>query len=165
MIGSNVEPLMFLSGQWKPGCYHPTSAGSREVVSGHCSHQADQYIYFPEGVTVIRAVFEESELAKALEGQDAVVSTVGANGFQGQKVLINAAIKAGVKRFIPSELSSNTLSAAVRQLVPVFEHKKAVLDYLKEKEYTGLTWTGIAVGALFDWVRLSRVYYSHSKLT
>jgi len=110
---------------------------------------------FPEGVTVIRTIFEEPELTKALEGQDAVVSAVGATGFHDQKVIVDAAIKAGVKRFIPSELSSNTLSAAVRQLVPVFEPKKAILDYLKEKESTGLTWTGIAVGALFDWGLLS----------
>lgn len=107
---------------------------------------------FPEGVTVIRTVFEESKLAKALEGQDAVVSCVGATGFQDQRVLIDAAIKARVKRFIPSEFSSNTMSAAVCKLVPVFEPKKAILGYLKEKESTGLTWTGIAVGALFDWV-------------
>ncbi|RYN60366.1 hypothetical protein AA0119_g13268 [Alternaria tenuissima] len=106
---------------------------------------------FPEGVTVIRTVFEEPKLAEVLEGQDAVVSCVGATGFQDQRVLIDAAIKARVKRFIPSEFSSNTMSAAVCQLVPVFEPKKAILDYLKEKESTGLTWTGIAVGALFDW--------------
>ncbi|KAJ4993146.1 isoflavone reductase family protein [Stagonosporopsis vannaccii] len=106
---------------------------------------------FPEGVTVIRTAFEELELAKALEGQDAVISSVGATGFQDQKILIDAAIRARVKRFIPSEFSSNTMSPAVRQLVPVFEPKKAILDYLKEKESTGLTWTGIAVGALFDW--------------
>ena len=113
---------------------------------------------------MIRTVFEESELAKALEGQDAVVSSVGATGFQDQKVLIDAAIKAGVKRFIPSELSSNTMSAIVRQLVPVFRPKKAILDYLKEKESAGLTWTGIAVGPMLDWVSLSKAYYSQSKL-
>jgi hypothetical protein len=107
---------------------------------------------FPAEVTVVRTSYEESELEKALKGQDAIVSAIGAAGFQEQKVFIDAAIKAGVKRFIPSEFSTNTLSEAVRQLVPVFEPKKAILDYLKETEFTGLTWTGLSVGTMFDWV-------------
>jgi len=87
-----------------------------------------------------------------MKGQDAIISAIGASGFQEQKVIIDAAIKAGVKRFIPSEFSTNTLSEAVRQLVPVFEPKKAILQYLMEKESTGLTWTGLSIGAMFDWV-------------
>lgn len=108
------------------------------------------------GVNVIQTSYAEPELVEILKGQDAVISTVGATGFSDQKALIDAAIKAGVKRFIPSELSTNTLSAAVRELVPVFEAKKAILDYLREKESTGLTWTGLAGGPLLDWV--SRTY-------
>ncbi|KAI9881752.1 MAG: hypothetical protein M1823_006537, partial [Watsoniomyces obsoletus] len=95
--------------------------------------------------------YTESELAKVFEGQDAVISAVGAAGFQEQKVFIDAAIKASVKRFLPSEFSSSTLNEAARRLVPVFELKKQVLDYLKEKESTGLTWTGLATGPLLDW--------------
>jgi hypothetical protein len=56
-----------------------------------------------------------------LRGQDAVISAVGATGFVDQKKFIDASIRAGVKRFIPSEFSSNTLSDAVIQLVPRFE--------------------------------------------
>jgi hypothetical protein len=73
-------------------------------------------------------------------------------GFLEQKTLIDAAVKAGIKRFLPSEISSNTLSDTVRQLVPIFEPKKVVLDYFDSKESTGLSWTGFAVGCLFDWV-------------
>lgn len=89
---------------------------------------------------------------KAFEGQDAIISTVGAAAFLDQKILIDAAIKAKVQRFIPSEFSSNTQSAAVRDLLPVFEAKLEVTRYLEEKEATGLSWTGLAVGPLFDWV-------------
>jgi putative NADH-flavin reductase len=109
---------------------------------------------FPTDVHVVKTAYTEAELAKVFQGQDAVVSAVGAPGFQEQKTFIDAAIKAGVQRFIPSEFSSNTLSNAVRQLVPVFEPKKQVLDYLKEKEATGLTWTGLSTGPLLDWVQL-----------
>jgi hypothetical protein len=73
-------------------------------------------------------------------------------GFQEQKSIINAAVKAGVKRFLPSEFSANTCSEVVRSLVPVFQAKQEVLAYLKEQESTGLTWTGLATGPLLDWV-------------
>lgn len=110
---------------------------------------------FAPGLNVVRTAYTETELAKAFAGHDAIISAVGANAFLEQKVFIDAAIKAGIKRFIPSEYSSNTRSEAVRQLVPVFEPKKVVLDYLKEKEPSGLTWTGLATGILFDWVRVA----------
>ena len=96
--------------------------------------------------------YTENSLVAALKGQDAVVSAVGGAGFLQQKPVVEAAVKAGVKRFIPAEFSSNTMSEAVRDLVPLFEQKKEVLDQLKTKEPQGLTWTGIAVGGLFDWV-------------
>lgn len=103
-------------------------------------------------MTVVKTDYSEPELVKAFTGQDAVISAVGATAFMDQKLFIDAAVKAGIKRFIPSELSSNTLSNAVRQLVPVFEPKKVVLDYLMEKESSGLTWTGLSPGLLLDWV-------------
>lgn len=109
-------------------------------------------VTLPADVSVVKASYTEDELAKAFYGQDAIVSAVGAMGFADQKIFIDAAIKAGVKRFIPSEYSTNTLSDAVRELVPVFEPKKTILDYLKQNEETGLTWTGLAVGPLLDWV-------------
>lgn len=86
----------------------------------------------------------------ALKGQDAVISVVGPTGFADQKKFIDAAITAGVKRFLPSEFSANTLSPAVLQLLPLFAQKKEVLDYLKRKEDSGLTWTAIMTSGLFD---------------
>ena len=41
-----------------------------------------------------------ASLTSALRGQDAVVSTVGNAGFLGQKVVIDAAVAAGVKHSI-----------------------------------------------------------------
>jgi len=71
---------------------------------------------------------------------------------------MDMAIKAGVKRFLSSEFSSNTLSDTVQELVPVFQGKKEVLDYLKSKEIEGMSCTGIASGLLFDWVRKRYVH-------
>lgn len=89
-----------------------------------------------------------------MRGQDTVISAVGATGFVDQKKVIDASIRAPVKRFIPSEFASDTLSDAVIQLVPLFEQKRVVLDYLKSKESEGLAWSGIATALLFDWVRM-----------
>lgn len=126
---------------------HATKAFQLTVLTRSADHGA-----FPSDVAVVKTTYSESELVEIFKGHDAVISTVGATGFSNQKIVIDAAIKAGVKRFIPSELSSNTLSDTVRELVPVFEAKKVILNYLKEKEATGLTWTGLAAGPLLDWV-------------
>lgn len=108
---------------------------------------------FPAGFTVRKSDFSEADLVTAFKGQDAVISVVGMGGFTEQKKFIDAAISAGVKRFIPSEFSSNTLAPGVLQLLPLFGQKKEVLEYLKTKESSGLTWTAIWTALLFDWVR------------
>lgn len=107
---------------------------------------------FPSGVQVYKSDFSESDLVSAFKGQDVVISVVGVGGFEHQKKLVDAAVQAGVKRFLPSEFSANTLSPAVRQLLPLFEQKLEVLEYLKTKEASGLTWTAIWTALLFDWV-------------
>ena len=107
---------------------------------------------FPPGVNVRKTDYTLSSLVSAFEGADAVVSAVGMGGFAHQKTMIDAAVKAGVKRFIPSEFSVNTMSPAVCVLVPVFAGKKDIIDYLVLTEREGLSWTGIAVGLLLDWV-------------
>ncbi|PCG93416.1 Hypothetical protein PENO1_082510 [Penicillium occitanis (nom. inval.)] len=106
---------------------------------------------FPPNVNVRKTDFSESSLFSAFKGQDAIVSAVGATAFTEQKRFIDVAAHAGVKRFIPSEFSANTLNEPVRQLLPLFNQKKEVLDYLKSKESFGLTWTGIATALLLDW--------------
>jgi len=73
-------------------------------------------------------------------------------GFGDQKGIIDAAVKAGVKRFFPSEFGINGRSEAVRQLTPFFAVKQEMLDYLVEKENDGLTWTCLIIGVLLDWV-------------
>lgn len=64
---------------------------------------------------------------------------------------IDAAIKANVKRFIAGEYGSKTTEPRVNDAVPLFGAKVEVRDYLKSKESSGLTWTGIINGAFFDW--------------
>lgn len=116
-------------------------------------------VAFPAGFTIRKTDYSEKDLVAAFTGQDAVISVVGMGGFIEQKKFIDAAVSAGVKRFIPSEFSSNTLSPAVLQLLPVFGQKLEVLEYLKTKEASGLTWTAIWTALLFDWVKMKPPYF------
>ncbi|KAI9042810.1 aromatic alcohol reductase [Aspergillus affinis] len=106
---------------------------------------------FPAGVTVCKTDFSESDLAEAFKGKDAVISTVGAAGFSEQKKLVDVALSAGVKRFIPSEFSASSQNEIVLKLLPLFGQKTELLNYLKTKESEGLSWTGIVPSLLFDW--------------
>lgn len=106
---------------------------------------------FPEGVKVNHADYNSvASLKKAFEGQDAVISLVGGAGLGDQDKLINAAIEAGVKRFIPSEFGSNVPDKRIRDIVPVFEAKFATVNYLKSKEKE-ISWTSVITGPFFDW--------------
>jgi len=107
---------------------------------------------FPSNVNVIKTDYSSpSSLAKAFEGQDAIVSIVGGEGYTVQKTIIDEAIKAGVRRFIPSEFGSDTVSAETRAIVPFFEGKKEIVDYLKTKESETFSWTSLITGPFFDW--------------
>ena len=67
---------------------------------------------FPSGAKVIPVDYASMEsLTDALRGQDAVVSTLASVSLSAQFLMIDAAIAAGVKRFIPSEFGSNTYNA------------------------------------------------------
>ncbi|KAL6710739.1 hypothetical protein ACN47E_007796 [Coniothyrium glycines] len=106
---------------------------------------------FPSGVKVIHADYDSnSSLKEAFAGQDAVISLVGGAALGDQNKLIDAAIAAGVKRFIPSEFGSNTPDKRTRDIVPAFEAKKGTVDYLKTKEDV-ISWTSIITGPFFDW--------------
>lgn len=111
---------------------------------------------FPPEVNVIKSSYEPSELVPALKGQDAVISLVGAAAFDEQQKLIDAAIAAGVKRFVPSEFGSNTADQKAREFVPIFGTKKEVVDYLVGKEGE-ISWTGVITGPFFDWVSDARL--------
>ncbi|GIK00860.1 hypothetical protein Aspvir_004889 [Aspergillus viridinutans] len=106
---------------------------------------------FPAGVTLRRTDFSEADLEAAFEGQHVVISALGAMGFGEQKKLVDAAVRAGVQRFLPSEFSASSQDEAVLQLLPLFRQKTELIEYLKTKEAEGLSWTGLATSGLFDW--------------
>ncbi|KAK6345795.1 hypothetical protein TWF730_010138 [Orbilia blumenaviensis] len=105
---------------------------------------------FPAGVDVIATDYSPSSLESAFSGQDAVVSVVAGAALGEQKKLIDAAASSGVKRFIPSEFGSNTNNKEAQALVPIFSRKVEIKEYLESQTGSGLTWTGIVTGPVFD---------------
>jgi uncharacterized protein YbjT (DUF2867 family) len=107
---------------------------------------------FPPSVTAIPVDYDSLDsLTNALRGQDAVVSTLAGAAIARQLLLVEAAGKAGVQRFIPSEFGSNTLNEKTREL-PVFKDKVAVIDALKQEAATGgMSYTLICTGPFLDW--------------
>ncbi|SPJ91015.1 related to 2`-hydroxyisoflavone reductase [Fusarium torulosum] len=109
---------------------------------------------FPAGVSVKRVNYESvGSLKTALQGQDAVVSTASAALLSRQPLIIDAAIAAGVKRFIPSEYGINTRTVEHAGLKAMLEAKIKTVDYLieKSKETPSFSWTGLSTGLFFDW--------------
>ena len=82
-----------------------------------------------------------------LTGWDAVISAVGLPMVKMQLQMIDAAVEAGVKRFLPSEFGFDLTIPSNRQ-EKVYVGKIAIADKLEEvsKKYSGFTYTIIAIG-------------------
>ncbi|RWA07672.1 hypothetical protein EKO27_g7446 [Xylaria grammica] len=107
---------------------------------------------FPPSVKVAEVDYDSLDsLTNALQGQDAVVSTIASAALSKQLLLVEAAVKAGVKRFIPSEFGSNTVHPKTSQL-PSYADKVAIRKALeKEAEAGGITYTVVINGPFLDW--------------
>ncbi|OTA59655.1 NAD(P)-binding protein [Hypoxylon sp. EC38] len=106
----------------------------------------------PDGVKVLKLADDlpRAELEKAFAGQDAVVMTTNFQVFGQEGKFIDAAVKAGVKRLIPSEFGSNTRNQNTLAMFPIMGAKARVIGELKTKEGDGLTWTAICTGMIAD---------------
>ncbi len=107
---------------------------------------------FPPEIVVHKTDYTESSLLAAFKDQDAIVSAIATFSTTLQKTIIDAAVKAGVKRFLPSEYGVDTARSEIEDYLPPALMKQEVVQYLRTKESAGLSWTAICVGAWFDWV-------------
>lgn len=111
---------------------------------------------FTDKVSVKRVDITSKEAVESvLQGHDALVSTISAAALGDQKTIIDAAVAAKVRRFIPSEFGIDTRRTEEKSLGWILANKVNVTDYLSEvaKENPWFSWTGLAVGIFFDWVR------------
>lgn len=108
---------------------------------------------FPASVEVAPVDYDSLDsLVAALQGQDAVVSTLASLALEKQLLLVEAASKAGVQRFIPSDFGSNTVHEKTSKL-PSYGHKIAVQEALKREaaKSGGMTYTIVINGPFLDW--------------
>jgi uncharacterized protein YbjT (DUF2867 family) len=67
----------------------------------------DSSASFPDGVQIKKVDYsDENALVEAFRGQDAVISTINTFAAHIQANFVEAAVRAHVKRFIPSDASS-----------------------------------------------------------
>lgn len=83
-----------------------------------------------------------------------MISTAATAAAGAQDVVIDAALAAGVYRFIPSEFGANTREHRDTKLGGLLRDKVAATDRLERlgKEHEGFTWTAFSAGLFFDWV-------------
>lgn len=107
---------------------------------------------YPAAVKVIDVDYTSvDDLISALQGQDAVVSILNASAGNAQNNLIDAAVKAKVKHFIPSEFGSDLANPNTAALA-VFAGKIATNKKLQTISQTSsLSYTLIRNSAFLDW--------------
>lgn len=111
-------------------------------------------------IAAVEADFSNYDsLVVAFSGHDAVLSCVpgGATSFESQRLLIDAAIAAGVKLFFASEYSANIMSPQYARLPTKFVGEKPrIRRYLEDKAKEGcIAWTALNGGPFFDLCRSS----------
>lgn len=107
---------------------------------------------FPASVKVVTAdVTSVESVTAALKGQDALVSTVGRDGVPSGSVFVEAAVAAGIKRFIPSDFGPDFTNPLVAAM-PLFQPKLAVLKLLREAAAAdpGFSWTSISTNPFLE---------------
>ncbi|KAK3673975.1 hypothetical protein LTR78_006177 [Recurvomyces mirabilis] len=92
----------------------------------------------------------DSSLTEALKGQDALISTVAMSAISNQPRMIDAAIAAEVKVFVPAEYTVNSRDA-LAQAQPMMSSVVGIQKYLATKE-DQITWFVINCGALLEFV-------------
>lgn len=108
---------------------------------------------FPESVNVIRVDYTSvPDLTSALSDQDAVVSVLTTSAMDAQLPLIEAAVAAGVRRFLPSEFCANIGNPKAATL-PVYRSKIAIHEVIQRhaQHNPHFTYTLIRNGPFLDW--------------
>ncbi|CAD0109079.1 unnamed protein product [Aureobasidium uvarum] len=103
----------------------------------------------PSAIKVAKVDFSSQDsLVSALRGQEAFISAIPKH--EDQPALIDAAIAAGVQRFIPSEFGSNIVGNENVRALPVFAGKVKTQEYLRAKQ-DQISYTLLTNGLFLDW--------------
>ncbi|KAI1200747.1 NmrA-like family protein [Nemania serpens] len=125
------------------------------VITRPDSHSASA---LPGDLAVLRVDYTDVDaLAAALAGQDAVVSAVGPGAIGAAKGMVEAAARAGVRRYIVNDFGWGLNERSLPEFKPIGEPRKLAWDCAKEYarrdegKADGFTWTGITIGNPIDW--------------
>jgi putative NADH-flavin reductase len=100
-------------------------------------------------VKVVKVDYSSQDsVVSALRGQQAFISAIPKH--DQQPALIDAAIAAGVQRFIPSEFGSNTVDNDKVRALPMFAGKVRTQEYLRSKQGQ-ISHTFLITGLFLDW--------------
>lgn len=113
------------------------------------------------GAIFVISDYTYESLVKIFTGQEAVVSAVAAGPpIAAQKVMVDAAIQAGVRRFIPSEYGSSSIDQPLEDFKKLMAPKTELIGYLREKcqLHPQFSWTCLSGGALIDVVCRQKWY-------
>ena len=87
---------------------------------------------------------------EAFRGADAVVLSLNFLSLSHHPALVEASIKAGVKRLVASTYGSNDENMIAMKYFPIAQtHHDTVMD-LRSKNVPGWSWTSVSCGVFFD---------------
>lgn len=106
-----------------------------------------------EQVRLVRVEFTLENLVNVFHGHDAVVHASGIAGLSTQKIMIEAAVQAGVQRFVLNEFANSpTNQVGLPELEPFRVMKKEFLQLAERKatENPNFSWSALATGNFLD---------------
>ncbi|GJC78512.1 isoflavone reductase IRL [Colletotrichum liriopes] len=112
----------------------------------------------------IADTYPTDELVPAFAGQDVIVNCMTSLSVADQFRMIDAAITAGVKRYVPSEYGLNNMRPDAQALNVVFHDKGKVQEYLRSKADQGvLEWMSVSCGMWLKWSMVHEFLGMHVK--
>ncbi|KAL2168333.1 hypothetical protein VTG60DRAFT_7377 [Thermothelomyces hinnuleus] len=95
-----------------------------------------------------------ASLVAALQGVDAVVSAIGTHSVSDQEAIVDAAVEAGVRFFVPSQFGLADTHPLLKRDFPIFADKNRVQAQLERYRADGrLDYALVFVGLWLDWGR------------
>lgn len=101
---------------------------------------------------MIRAEYTTTALNNAFKGQDIIICTIGTYSLGEQMKIVQAALQAGVKRYIPAEFGLDTSDPKALEVSPCLTIKTDIVKYLRQHE-DGMSWTAVLTGLRISMVR------------
>ncbi|KAG9665230.1 NAD(P)-binding protein, partial [Aureobasidium melanogenum] len=107
----------------------------------------------PSNIPTLRIDYTPETLIQAFKNQDAIVCVVGPGGISLQKTFVDAAVSAGVKRFIVDDFGWGITSKGFSEFNAIHASRQEGWDYAaaKAREVERFTWTGLSTGNPIDW--------------